>query len=127
MTGLVSAASIVTLPTPTASSGRRKRPSRRSAGSILSVIMLASPQAAADLAASGSDSIISQQGLPALRVRVAGQLPSTPALPVGGAFRTDQIEAIFAALENNFGLHAEWIDPQHVRFTSGREKSPSRD
>jgi transmembrane sensor len=48
-------------------------------------------------------------------------------LPVGGAFRTDQIQAIFAALENNFGIHAEWIDPQHVRFTSGREKSSSRD
>jgi putative ABC transport system permease protein len=48
--------------------------------------VLASPQAAADLAAPGADSIISQQGLPALRVRVAGQLQSTPALPVGGAF-----------------------------------------
>ena len=53
--------------------------------------------------------------------------PALENLPVGGAFRTDQIEAIFAALENNFGIHAEWIDPQHVRFTSGREKSPSRD
>ena len=48
--------------------------------------------------------------------------PALENLPVGGAFRTDQIEAIFAALENNFGLHAEWIDPQHVRFTAGREK-----
>jgi transmembrane sensor len=48
-------------------------------------------------------------------------------LPVGGAFRADQIGAIFAALENNFGIHAEWIDPQHVRFTSGHEKPPSRD
>jgi transmembrane sensor len=53
--------------------------------------------------------------------------PALENLPVGGAFRTDQIEAIFAALENNFGLHAEWIDPLHVRLTSGREKSPSRD
>ena len=53
--------------------------------------------------------------------------PALENLPVGGAFRTDQIEAIFAALESNFGIHAEWIDPQHVRFTSGREKSPSRD
>jgi putative ABC transport system permease protein len=48
--------------------------------------VLASPQAAADLAAPGADSIIAQQGLPALRVRVAGQLQSTPALPAGGAF-----------------------------------------
>jgi transmembrane sensor len=51
--------------------------------------------------------------------------PALENLPVGGAFRTDQIEAIFAALENNFGLHAEWIDPQHVRLSSGREKLPS--
>jgi transmembrane sensor len=53
--------------------------------------------------------------------------PALENLPVGGAFRTDQIEAIFTALENNFGLHAEWLDPQHVRFTSGRETSPARD
>ncbi len=53
--------------------------------------------------------------------------PALENLPVGGAFRTDQIGAIFVALENNFGIHAEWIDPQHVRFTSGGEKSPSRD
>jgi transmembrane sensor len=48
-------------------------------------------------------------------------------LPVGGAFRTDQIEAIFAALEDNFGVHAEWIGPQHVRFTSGRKKPTAND
>jgi transmembrane sensor len=53
--------------------------------------------------------------------------PALENLPVGGAFRTDQIEAIFAALENNFGVHAEWIDPQHVRFTSGHEPASSRD
>lgn len=53
--------------------------------------------------------------------------PALEKLPVGGAFRTDQVEAIFAALENNFGIHAEWIDPQHVRFTSGRGKASARD
>jgi transmembrane sensor len=53
--------------------------------------------------------------------------PALENLPVGGAFRTDQIAAIFAALENNFDLHAEWVDPQHVRFTSSREKPISRD
>jgi transmembrane sensor len=52
--------------------------------------------------------------------------PALENLPVGGAFRTDQVEAIFAALESNFGIHAEWTDPQHVRFTSG-QKTPSRD
>ena len=53
--------------------------------------------------------------------------PALANLPVGGAFRTDQIEAIFAALENNFGVHAEWIDPQHVRFTAGSDKPPARE
>ncbi|HVW72796.1 MAG TPA: FecR domain-containing protein [Rhizomicrobium sp.] len=53
--------------------------------------------------------------------------PALENLPVGGAFRTDQIEAIFAALENNFGVHAQWIGPRHVRFTSGREPLPSKD
>ena len=53
--------------------------------------------------------------------------PALENLPVGGTFRTDQIEAIFAALENNFGIHAEWIDPQHVRFTSGGEKASARE
>ena len=53
--------------------------------------------------------------------------PALQNLPVGGAFRTDQIDAIFAALENNFGIHAEWVDPQHVRFTSDREKAASRE
>jgi ferric-dicitrate binding protein FerR (iron transport regulator) len=48
-------------------------------------------------------------------------------LRVGGAFHTDQIEAIFTALENNFGIHAEWIGPRHVRFTSSREMPPIRD
>ena len=51
--------------------------------------------------------------------------PALENLPVAGAFRTDQIEAIFAALENNFGIRAEWVDPQHVRFTSAPEKAPS--
>ena len=53
--------------------------------------------------------------------------PALENLPVGGAFRTDQIGAIFAALENNFGVRAEWIDPQHVRFTSGGDKVPAKD
>ncbi|HVV27362.1 MAG TPA: FecR domain-containing protein [Rhizomicrobium sp.] len=54
-----------------------------------------------------------------IRIELAD--PALENLPVGGAFRTDQIEAIFAALENNFGVHAEWIGPRYVRFTSGRE------
>lgn len=53
--------------------------------------------------------------------------PALENLPVGGTFRTDQIEAIFAALEDNFGVHAEWTDPQHVRFTSGRKEPTVKD
>ncbi|MFO1248855.1 MAG: FecR domain-containing protein [Alphaproteobacteria bacterium] len=53
--------------------------------------------------------------------------PALANLPVGGAFRTDQVEAIFTALENNFGVHAEWTDPQHVRFTSAPQKAAARD
>jgi transmembrane sensor len=52
--------------------------------------------------------------------------PALQNLPVGGAFRTDQIGAIFAALQENFSLHAEWIDPEHVRL-SAAEKAPSKD
>lgn len=53
--------------------------------------------------------------------------PALENLPVGGAFRTDQIGAIFAALENNFGVHAQWVGPQHVRFTSSGDKPPAKD
>jgi putative ABC transport system permease protein len=48
--------------------------------------VLASPQAAADLAAPGANAIFAQEGIPGLRVRVAGELQSTPAMPGGGAF-----------------------------------------
>ena len=48
--------------------------------------VLASPQAAGLLAPAGDNAIFAQQGLPGLRVRVAGELPSTPAMPGGGAF-----------------------------------------
>jgi hypothetical protein len=50
------------------------------------VPVLASPGAAAVLGRRGSVPIAGQQGLPALRVRVAGELQSTPALPGGGTF-----------------------------------------
>jgi len=48
--------------------------------------------------------------------------PGLRDLPVGGAFSANQTEAIIAALENNFGIHAEWIDARHVRLTSVRDK-----
>jgi len=53
--------------------------------------------------------------------------PKLENLPVGGAFRTDQIEAIFAALEDNFGVQAEWTDTQHVRFIAAGEKPVAKD
>ncbi len=48
--------------------------------------VLASPQAAAELGGRAGFTIFAQQGLPTLRVRVSGELQSTPALPGGGAF-----------------------------------------
>jgi putative ABC transport system permease protein len=50
------------------------------------VTVLASPQAAAELSGQAGGAIVTQGGLPTLRVRVAGLLPSTPAFPAGGAF-----------------------------------------
>jgi hypothetical protein len=55
---------------------------------------LASPRAAALLGRQGSGTIPAQEDLPALRVRVAGELPSTPALPAGGAFTVVPLSAI---------------------------------
>jgi transmembrane sensor len=53
--------------------------------------------------------------------------PALRNLPVGGAFSVNQTDAIFAALQNNFGVHAEWIDARHVRLTSAGDKdSPGR-
>jgi putative ABC transport system permease protein len=56
--------------------------------------VLASPQAAADLGGRGGSSFYAQEGLPALRVQVSGELQSTPALPAGGAFIVLPVEAI---------------------------------
>jgi transmembrane sensor len=51
--------------------------------------------------------------------------PELGKLPVGGAFSVNQTDAIFAALENNFGVHAEWLDARHVRLTSVSDKDSS--
>ncbi len=51
--------------------------------------------------------------------------PALGNLPVGGAFSVNQTDAIFAALENNFGVHAEWIDARHVRLSSAGDKGAS--
>jgi len=51
--------------------------------------------------------------------------PALGTLPVGGAFSVNQTDAIFAALENNFGVHAEWLDARHVRLTSAGDKDTS--
>ncbi len=50
------------------------------------VPVLASRQAAAYLGGQPDSIVVAQQGLPTLRVRVAGDLGSTPAVPGGGAF-----------------------------------------
>ena len=51
--------------------------------------------------------------------------PALRDLPVGGSFSANQTDAIIAALENNFGVHAEWLDARHVRLTSAGEKDSS--
>jgi putative ABC transport system permease protein len=61
------------------------------------VPVLASPGAAAILGRHGSVPIAAQQGLPALRVRVSGELQSTPALPGGGMFMVLPLPAIGGA------------------------------
>ncbi|MGH3214784.1 MAG: FtsX-like permease family protein, partial [Trebonia sp.] len=58
------------------------------------VPVLASPAAAAVLGRQGSVTIGAQQGLPALRIRVSGELQSTPALPGGGTFLVLPLSAI---------------------------------
>ena len=59
--------------------------------------VLASPQAVADFASPGADRIAAQEGLPGLRIRIAGVLQSTPGLPGGGAFIVLPRSAIGAA------------------------------
>ena len=56
--------------------------------------VLASRQAAVALGGQKGSTIIAQQGLPALRVRVSGELRSTPAMPAGGAFMVLPLSAI---------------------------------
>jgi transmembrane sensor len=51
--------------------------------------------------------------------------PALGNLPVGGSFSVNQTDAIVAALENNFGVHAQWIDARHVRLTSVNDKDSS--
>lgn len=51
--------------------------------------------------------------------------PELRNLPVGGAFSVNQTDAIFAALEHNFGVHAEWTDARHVRLTAAGDKDTS--
>jgi putative ABC transport system permease protein len=80
--------------------------------------VLASSQAAADLGAQGSSAIAPQGGLPTLRVRVAGQLQSTPALPGGGPFILLPLPAIRSAstpIPNQMLLTGPSIDMARLR------------
>ena len=63
--------------------------------------VLASPQAAAELGGTGGSTITAQEGLPTLRVRVSGELQSTPALPGGAAFMVLPRSAISGPLPVN--------------------------
>jgi putative ABC transport system permease protein len=66
--------------------------------------VLASPQAAAYLGGRAGSTIFAQQGLPALRVRVSGELQSTPAMPGGEAFIVLPMSAIRGASEPSVNL-----------------------
>jgi len=61
--------------------------------------VLASPQAAAYLGGRGASTIVAPEGLPTLRVRVSGELRSTPAVPGGGAFIVLPLSALRGASE----------------------------
>ena len=56
--------------------------------------VLASPKRPPILGGRGGSTISAQEGLPALRVHVSGELQSTPALPAGGAFIVLPVSAI---------------------------------
>lgn len=43
--------------------------------------------------------------------------------PVAGSFRINQIDAVFDALDSNFGIRADWLDAKHVRLSSDRSKA----
>lgn len=63
--------------------------------------VLASPRAAAYLGGRAGRTILAQEGLTTLRVRVSGELRSTPALPGGGAFMLLSRSAIHGVLPVN--------------------------
>jgi putative ABC transport system permease protein len=80
--------------------------------------VLASSQAANYLGAQGGSAIAPQGGLPALRVRVAGQLQSTPALPGGGPFILLPLPAFSSAstpIPNQMLLTGPSIDMARLR------------
>jgi len=60
---------------------------------------LASAQAAAELDRKGGSTILAQEGLPTMRVQIAGELQSTPAVPAGGAFIVLPLSAVSSASE----------------------------
>jgi len=45
---------------------------------------------------------------------------------VGGSFKISQIDEVFVALKNNFGIQADWRDAKHVRLLSSRNSHSSR-
>jgi putative ABC transport system permease protein len=81
--------------------------------------VLASPPAAAELAGQASTTILAQDGLPTVRVRVSGELQSTPAMPDGGAFIVLSRSAVRSASEplpvNQMLLTGPSIDMTRLR------------
>jgi putative ABC transport system permease protein len=83
------------------------------------VPVLASAAAAGVLARQGSVPIAAQHGLPALRVRVAGELQSTPALPGGGTFMVLPLSGVGAPPANLVLLTGAAIDVGRLHAVLG--------
>jgi transmembrane sensor len=60
------------------------------------------------------------------KVKIELGSPRLAELPVGGYFEIDKIGAMFEALENNFGIHAQWRDSLHVRLVADDAKLAPR-
>jgi len=55
-----------------------------------------------------------------IRIEIAD--PSLNAISVGGYFEIGKTDALFEALENNFGVRVERLDANHVRLFANRER-----
>lgn len=60
------------------------------------------------------------------KIQISLADPAIADLPVGGYFEVGKVRSVFDALENNFGIRAEWVDETHVRLVLARKAASSR-